>query len=330
MSAQLATIDRSQTMTAARQIGLTPQSIDEALRMAEIMSKASIVPKDFQGNPGNILVAIQWGAELGLPPLQAMQSIAVINGRPAIWGDAVIALVRGSGLLERIEETVSETSATCTVQRRGEAPTARTFSMDDAKRAGLSGKQGPWTQYPKRMMQMRARAWALRDVFPDVLRGVHVAEEAEDMPVERVVTAGPAPALPANSTRTESVKAKLAAKRKQPSGPAPDIDDVMSAIASAEDLAALKQTAAMASKLVSDTDKTAARDAYAARKAALTAAAESPSLELSEPTPLDQILDGIARSPVDDLDIWLDEARVQKIDAAGMVRIEAAIAARKA
>ena len=47
------------------------------------------------------------------------------------------------------------------------------------------GKQGPWTQHPKRMRQMRARAFALRDVFPDVLCGMPVAEELQDMPKER-------------------------------------------------------------------------------------------------------------------------------------------------
>lgn len=61
--------------------------------------------------------------------------------------------------------------------------------MDDAAKAGLKGKQGPWTQYPKRMMQMRARSWALRDVFPDVLRGMPVAEEVMDYaPTERDIT----------------------------------------------------------------------------------------------------------------------------------------------
>ena len=85
MTAQLATLKPAQTapvLAGARQIGLTPQSIDEALRLAEIMAKSDIVPKDYIGKPGNILVAIQWGAEIGLPPLQAMQNLAVINGRP--------------------------------------------------------------------------------------------------------------------------------------------------------------------------------------------------------------------------------------------------------
>lgn len=164
---------------------LAPKSLDEAIRFAEILSGSDIVPKDFKGNPGNILVAIQWGLELGLQPMQAMQNIAVINGRPSLWGDAVIGLVRGSPLCEYIYESDDGETATCRVKRRDESEEqVRTFSMADAKSAGLAGKQGPWTQYPKRMRQMRARAFALRDVFPDVLRGMPVAEEVMDTPIK--------------------------------------------------------------------------------------------------------------------------------------------------
>lgn len=131
-------------------------------------------------------MAIQWGMELGLQPMQAMQSIAVINGRPSLWGDAVIGLVRGSPVCEYIKETDDGYTATIRVKRRGEDEEhVRTFSMDDAKAAGLAGKQGPWSQYPKRMRQMRARAFALRDVFPDVLRGMPIAEEVQDTPTEK-------------------------------------------------------------------------------------------------------------------------------------------------
>ena len=280
MTAQLATINRDQTapvLASARQIGLTPQSIDEAIRMAEIMSKANIVPKDYQGNPANILVAIQWGAEIGLPPLQAMQNIAVINGRPSVWGDAVIALVRGSGLLESIQEDISDSSATCTVKRRGEGATARTFTMDDAKKAGLAGKQGPWSQYPKRMLQMRARAWALRDVFPDILRGVFVAEEAQDMPEERPM--GHAEVIPSQPTgsRTEAVKARLAARAApvQTEDTGPDLATTLKIIEDAYTAEEMEQAAAIAKQLQSASDKAAARQAFAARKAALKEMAEA-------------------------------------------------------
>ncbi len=276
MSSNLAQITKiGGDLAPSRPMGLTPQNIDEALRLAEIMAKASIIPKDYQGNPGNILVGIQWGAELGLPPLQALQSIAVINGRPAMWGDAVIALVRGSGLMESMHEDIGDTSATCTVKRRGEEAESRTFSLEDAKKAGLLGKQGPWSQYQKRMLQMRARAWALRDVFPDVLRGVHVAEEAQDIPPERSMGPAEVVPMPASSSRTESVKAKLASRQpmKEPE-PGPDLPTVLRMIEEAFSRDELK-ACVDAAKLLPKGDQVTARDAYKARVAEIKAQQEA-------------------------------------------------------
>lgn len=167
----------------AQAFSLAPQTFEQALTLADYLAASDMVPKDFQDKPGNCLVAIQWGVEIGLQPLQAMQNIAVINGRPSLWGDAVIALARNSPVCEYIIETDDGQTATCKVKRRGEAEQVRTFSMNDAKSAGLAGKAGPWTQYPKRMRQMRARAFAIRDVFPDVLKGLPVAEEIMYTPV---------------------------------------------------------------------------------------------------------------------------------------------------
>lgn len=166
----------------AQAFDLSPQTFEQALTFADYLAESDMVPKDFKGKPGNCLIAMQWGNELGMKAIQAIQNIAVINGRPALWGDAVIALVRSSPLCEYVQEEDNGETATCRVKRRGEPEQVRTFSMADAKQAGLLGKQGPWTQYPKRMRQMRARAFALRDVFPDVLRGMPVAEEVMDTP----------------------------------------------------------------------------------------------------------------------------------------------------
>lgn len=169
---------------------LSPRTFEQALTFSKYLADSDMVPRDFKGKPANCLVAIQWGMELGLKPLQAMQNIAVINGRPALWGDAVIAIVRGSPLCEFVIEEDDGETARCRVKRRGEPEQVRTFSTADAKAAGLLGKQGPWSQYPKRMRQMRARAFALRDVFPDVLRGMPVAEELMDTPAQTVKDMG--------------------------------------------------------------------------------------------------------------------------------------------
>lgn len=171
--------------TQKQNFSLAPKDLDEAMRFADMLAGSSIVPKDYIGKPGNCLVAIQWGMELGLQPMQAMQSIAVINGRPSLWGDAMLALVKAHPAFEWVKEECDGNVATCTIKRRGEPEVVQSFSLEEAKRAGLTGKQGPWTQYPKRMLQMRARGFALRDAFPDALRGVVSAEEARDTPAER-------------------------------------------------------------------------------------------------------------------------------------------------
>ena len=175
------------TSVAQRGMGfdLSPQTFEQAMKFSHMLADSDLVPKDFRGKPGNCMIAMQWGSELGLKPLQALSNIAVVNGRAALWGDAVIALVRSSPACEYVLETDDGHTATCKAKRKGEPEHVVTFSMEDAKLAGLAGKQGPWTQYPKRMRQMRARAFALRDVFPDVLRGMPIAEEVQDTPAER-------------------------------------------------------------------------------------------------------------------------------------------------
>lgn len=205
---------------------LSPQTFDQALTLSQYLADSDMVPKDFKGKPGNCLIAIQWGAEIGLKPLQALQNLAIINGRPALWGDAVIALVRSSSACEYVIETQTATEATCKVKRRGELEQSRTFSMADAKSAGLAGKQGPWTQYPKRMMQMRARAFALRDVFPDVLRGLPVAEEIMDLPKDMgVAEPASSPAAPDDLLRKAEAAAGLGVKEYQTFWSAASKDD---------------------------------------------------------------------------------------------------------
>ncbi len=167
--------------------GLALTTFDDAFRFAAMVAKSDFAPKDFRGKPESCLLAIQHGSEIGLSPMQSLQNIACINGRPAIWGDAALAVAMASPVCEYVREQIDGDGeamvATCEAKRRGyEKPTVARFSVADAKKAGLWGKSGPWTQYPRRMLQLRARGFALRDAFPDVLKGLVTAEEAQDYP----------------------------------------------------------------------------------------------------------------------------------------------------
>jgi len=159
---------------------LAPRNLTEAMEYAKIIASSDMVPKDYIGKPGNVLVAVQTGAEVGLKPMQSLQGIAVINGRPAIWGDAMWALVVSHPEFEGFRDENTDTQSTVWLKRRNQGEIMRSFSLDDAKKAGLMGKQGPWSTNPKRMMQMRARAFAARDVFPDALKGIKSVEEVRD------------------------------------------------------------------------------------------------------------------------------------------------------
>jgi hypothetical protein len=189
-------------------VNTEPQSNDSQLpatRPAGLLAKSGLVPEDFRGKPENVLVALQLGAEVGFPPMQSLQSIAVINGRPSIWGDGFLALLMNSAKYRSHEEYYEvavqqpdttwamarrdglvaddwkrdDTAAVCTFWRTDrESPIVIRFTVGQAKKANLLTKKGPWQEYPDRMLKLRARSWAGRDAFPDVLRGLTTREEA--------------------------------------------------------------------------------------------------------------------------------------------------------
>jgi len=189
-------------------LGISLANFDELWKFLNGVAKSDLVPKAYFGKPHDLLIAVQMGAELGLATMQAIQSIAVINGRPTLYGDGLLAIIMGAPTYQDHQEffivagvpvdtlTAEDlggdaTAAVCTFQRKGKAtPVTRSFSVAQAKRAGLLGKSGPWQQYPERMLQMRARTLAARDAFPDVLRGITSAEEWQDVTPE-----GPAPTV---------------------------------------------------------------------------------------------------------------------------------------
>lgn len=167
-------------------IMIQPTNFAELDRYCTLIAKSSFCPKAFANKSGDVMVAIQMGAEVGLSPMQAIQNIAVINGKPCLWGDGALAVVIASPHYQYHKEWMTgevkdETlTAHCTVKRRGSDDYTYSFSMMDAKKAGLWGKQGVWQQYPTRMLQNRARGFALRDKFADALRGINIREEVED------------------------------------------------------------------------------------------------------------------------------------------------------
>lgn len=228
-------------------LGVVPASIDEAWRLASLLARSALVPKDFRNQPENVLLAMQLGAELGLAPMAAIQSIAVINGRPSLWGDGLLGVILASPLHVAHEEyyvvngrvdadgavtggqrrdnlTAPDldrltTAAVCVFTRKGQPPKTATFSIAQAKKAGLWGKDGPWQTYPDRMLKMRARGFAARDTYADLLKGLKTAEEIMDTPIED------APPKPTRAPRLSDTRHDFidrTADTRQPDPPAAD------------------------------------------------------------------------------------------------------------
>lgn len=181
---------------------LGPQSFAEVMQLAEIASKSGLVPSAYRGKVQDIIIAMEKGAEVGLSPLQSLDSISVINGKAAIWGDALLAVCMAHATFIDIQEGwdnkgTEQAVAHCKVRRLnrlGEVSVYEyRFGVDDAKTARLWNNKSkiPWIQYPMRMLQMRARTFCLRSAFADALKGFGSVEEIRDY--HKDITPNPAP-----------------------------------------------------------------------------------------------------------------------------------------
>lgn len=231
--------------------------------LAIVCAKSSMVPRYYRDNVNDCFVAIQMGAELGLPPFQAIQFIAPIYSakndetRPTLWGDGFLAVVRGNPLCEYVKEWLSDDGQTayCETKRKGEPePVTRHYTMERAKQNGLLGKP-IWRKDPQRMLQMRARGFCLRDTYADILKGVGMAEEVMDYD---------APAPPQDVPEHKDPVEEAAPIVEEET----TLQDVLEDINDAESMADLIKVGDRAKKL-SGEDRVKARDAYATKRTEL-------------------------------------------------------------
>lgn len=183
---RLAMPDMSQAAIAAR------------VDYAKTLAASGLIPKHYQRQPANVLVAIETGLSLGIPPIQAIRSIAVINGTATMSADLMSAIVRRAGHKLRVVE--HDGAVTVTLIRRDDPEVAFTVTWDQAKatQAGLWGKQGPWTQYPSQMLRARAITEVCRQGASDALMGViYTPEEmGADVDAEGQIISPPTQAPP--------------------------------------------------------------------------------------------------------------------------------------
>lgn len=178
---------------------LQPQSLSEANRIAKALLSTGCIPAQYK-TVEQVLMGQQFLRQLGLPDIACLPKLAIIRGSYSLWGEGPKAVCQSE--IEDFEEfwfdkeykkicfenknlDTAAFGALCKVKRKG-IPTCveRTFTVGDATIAGLWGKDGPWKQHPRRMLQMRTRGWVLKDAFPDKLMGIAIAEYDHDTMVD--------------------------------------------------------------------------------------------------------------------------------------------------
>lgn len=244
-------------------LALVPSNITEAEAMAMKLSKSALAPEAFRDKPADAFMAIAYGLEVGLPPVSALRAVAVIKGRPTLYADAMVGLVLASGKAEYFVCVESDgTKATYETRRKGSpAPVRKSFSMDDARAAKLTGNE-TYQKYPRPMLEARAKAALARDVYPDMLHGIYSAEE-----VSEFVDVRPAPVNTSNFRAPSEV---IEAEVVQTALPLDEelVESYKDKIVATGDLAELLEVG-QGMKSLPDSAREALRASYSAHRARL-------------------------------------------------------------
>lgn len=160
--------------------GMAVDPFDRLVQQADILARSSIIPKQYRGKPHDIIAAGMLGSDFGWSPTTAMRLVHVVEGKPTVSAEGMVALARARG--HSISGEVSSTAATVVGVRadNGDTMTA-SFTIQDAERAGLAGR-GPWRQHTSSMLWARAVSHLCRRLFPDVTLGLYSEGELDSPP----------------------------------------------------------------------------------------------------------------------------------------------------
>ena len=160
-----------------------PGTASEAWQLAKYYQTSQLLPKAL-ANVGDVFVTIAAGRDFGWSPMQSMRGIYVVEGKPSLSADAMVGIAKSSKVCEYFvmkESTVK--IATYETKRRGDpSPTTMSFTIEEAAQAGLSGKKGPWTAYPARMLRNRCKSALCKEVYEELFFGTYEESEAEEIP----------------------------------------------------------------------------------------------------------------------------------------------------
>jgi hypothetical protein len=190
-------------------VSIEPSSFHEAEALAIKMSESSVMPDALRGKPADILAIGLMGRDLNLSFMQSLRGIYVIKGRPYISADLLVSLVLSSGAAEYFTcmESTAQIARFRTHRHGDPSPIEMSFTIEQAKRAALATKD-IWRDNPEDMLRHRCSAKLARMVYPDVVMGNYVPEEAgsfESKDVATVILSGPSQPEPEQSAESKAI-----------------------------------------------------------------------------------------------------------------------------
>jgi len=219
----------------------TETPLAEKMEWAKAMATGTMLPRAFQGNPANLLFAVEYADTLGIPRINALTSIHVIDGKPTASADLIASLVRKAG--HKLRVSGDDTFAEATIIRADDPDFSTTVRWDEAKarKAGKWGSKGPWTNYPGAMLRSRAITEVARMAASDALYGVIYTPEELGEVIDEDGKPAPTPRQQQVTQRTTSRPTSIAEALEEIPEPATlDVDSVIDAMAATDDIDGLK------------------------------------------------------------------------------------------
>lgn len=183
----------AQSVTSLPQVsvGLTTlQGFELAQRAAKCLASSTLVPKEYQGNLSNCIIALNMAQRIGADPLMVMQNLVIVHGRPTWSSQFLIATFNTCGKFSALRyQFFGEPNtdswgcrAVATELATGEQLTGTDVTIAIAKKEGWYGRNGSkWQSMPQQMLQYRAASWFVRTIAPELSMGLHTAEEIGDV-----------------------------------------------------------------------------------------------------------------------------------------------------
>ncbi|MBM3992152.1 MAG: recombinase RecT [Planctomycetes bacterium] len=246
-------------------LAVRQSSLAETRELAKELSVSALLPAALKKSPADVLLVVLTGQELGFGPMQSIRLLHVIEGKPCLSADGMGALCMRHPSCELLRLVSSDgKAATYEAKRRGAEPVRLTFTIEQAKAAGLLGK-GNWSKFPEAMLRARCLSAICRAVWPDAVAGVYDPDELGAAPIQATPSARVVSVDAEFTTEPDSVTAAAAV--------APDMSEPLRWLQEASTLAELGALTPRIQSAGVGKDG-AFRAAYAARMAELKGGAK--------------------------------------------------------